>query len=72
LLEGERRDAILQARERFDVSRRQQVAACRHQLPELDEGRSQALEIGGELFSFSLRCGGRVEHVPMLDKERRN
>lgn len=47
---GERIDRILEARQRLEVRRRQQVGARRQQLPELDVGGTEPLEISGELL----------------------
>jgi hypothetical protein len=82
-----RLDLVLQPRERLHVFGRDQVRAAREELPELDERRPQALEIGGELLrrpAAFLRvgapvCRGQVaaevrdeRPAPVLDEQPRD
>src|SRR4051812_34789812 len=76
----ERRDAVLQSRQRLEVREREQIAARRQQLPELDEGRTERFEIAGECLRIGgirLECGwidslGSDEiRVPILCREPR-
>jgi len=56
-LERERLECVLEAGERFEVRRREQVGARGQQLAELDEGGTHPLQVGGELVT--LRVGLR-------------
>ena len=76
-----RSDVVLQARERLEVRGRQQVRARRQELSELDEGRTELLEIvrkGPGLGGVAgQRPGSLVARVrdevglPVLGEERR-
>jgi hypothetical protein len=55
LVERERLYAVLQASERFEVRGRQQVCAGGEELTQLDERRSELLELSGR--SFRRRIG---------------
>ena len=55
LRERERPDLVLEACERVNVGRRQEVCARGHELRQLDEGRPHLLHVGGQF----LHLGGR-------------
>src|SRR6185436_15710966 len=52
--ERERLDVVLQAPQCFEVGRRQQIGARGEQLPEFDERRAEALEVGRQFVRLAV------------------
>ena len=79
-----RRDVVLKARERVDVGRREQVAAARQELAQLDERRAHRLQIGRQFLGLGGSVGllradivvpsglGDDIRVAVFDQQHRN